>query len=136
MTCRARIVPAAMAAAVAAMAAAVAAMAAAVAAMAAAVAAMAAAVAAMAAAVAAIVAVAPSLAMAQQAGPALDDTQALGRRLFVQSCGVCHTSVQRGAPRYGPVLSRDSLGGQADVMREVIMNGTPRMPGFKHHFEN
>jgi len=90
----------------------------------------------MAAAVAAIVAVPPSLAMAQQAGPALDDTQVLGRRLFVQSCGVCHTSVQRGAPRYGPVLSRDSLGGQADVMREVIMNGTPRMPGFKHHFES
>src|SRR5829696_4363736 len=27
------------------------------------------------------------------------------------------------------------LGRQADVMREVISNGTPRMPGFKHHFE-
>ena len=92
--------------------------------------------AAMAAAVAAIVAVLPSFAMAQQPGPALDDTQALGRRLFVQSCGVCHTSVQRGAPRYGPILSRDSLGGQADVMREVISSGTPRMPGFKHHFES
>ena len=25
--------------------------------------------------------------------------------------------------------------GQDDVMREVISNGTPRMPGFKHHFE-
>jgi mono/diheme cytochrome c family protein len=77
----------------------------------------------------------PSLASAQQPGPALNDTQALGRRLFVQSCGVCHTSVQRGAPRYGPALSQESLGGQEDVMREVISNGTPRMPGFKHHFE-
>src|SRR3954471_4978240 len=77
----------------------------------------------------------PSLAMAQQPGPAPDDTQALGQRLFVQSCGVCHTSVQRGAPRYGPALSQDSMGGQEDVMREVISNGTPRMPGFKHHFE-
>ena len=36
---------------------------------------------------------------------------------------------------YGPPLSRASLGGQDDVMREVIANGTPRMPGFKYHFE-
>jgi mono/diheme cytochrome c family protein len=73
--------------------------------------------------------------MAQQPGPALNDTQTLGRTLFVQSCSVCHASVQRGAPRYGPALSQESLGGQEDVMREVISNGTPRMPGFKHHFE-
>ena len=65
----------------------------------------------------------------------LDETQGLGRRLFVQSCGVCHTGVQRGAALYGPALSQESLGGQADVMRAVIANGTPRMPGFRHHFE-
>ena len=74
---------------------------------------------------------------AQQAGSAdgLNDTQQMGRRLFVQSCGVCHTSVQRASALYGPALSQASLGGQDDVMREVISNGTPRMPGFKHHFE-
>jgi mono/diheme cytochrome c family protein len=33
------------------------------------------------------------------------------------------------------VLSKESLGGQVGVMREVISNGTPRMPGFKYHFE-
>jgi mono/diheme cytochrome c family protein len=32
-------------------------------------------------------------------------------------------------------LSQASLGGQEDVMREVIANGTPRMPAFKYHFE-
>jgi mono/diheme cytochrome c family protein len=32
----------------------------------------------------------------------------------------------------GPALSKESLGGQADVMAEVIGNGVPlRMPGFK-----
>ena len=36
---------------------------------------------------------------------------------------------------FGPALSKDSAGGRDDVMREVIMNGTPRMPGFKYHFE-
>jgi mono/diheme cytochrome c family protein len=39
------------------------------------------------------------------------------------------------SPLYGPALSHQSLGGQDDVMREVISNGTPRMPGFKHHFQ-
>jgi len=65
----------------------------------------------------------------------LNDKQLLGMRLFNQSCRVCHTKPQLSSPLYGPALSRQSLGGQDDVMREVISNGTPRMPGFKHHFE-
>ncbi len=39
------------------------------------------------------------------------------------------------SPLYGPQLSQNSSGGQEAVMREVISNGTPRMPGFKYHFE-
>jgi mono/diheme cytochrome c family protein len=66
---------------------------------------------------------------------ALDDSQLLGMRLFNQSCRVCHTKPQMVSPLYGPELSRSSLGGQETVMREVISNGTPRMPGFKYHFE-
>ncbi len=79
----------------------------------------------------------PHGALAQQsaAGTALTDTQRLGMRLFNQSCRVCHTKPQLASPLYGPALSRDSLGGQDDVMRQVISDGTPRMPGFKHHFE-
>ena len=72
----------------------------------------------------------------QGAGNArLNDKQLLGMRLFNQSCRVCHTKPQLTSPLYGPALSQKSLGGQDDVMREVISNGTPRMPGFKHHFE-
>jgi mono/diheme cytochrome c family protein len=66
---------------------------------------------------------------------ALDDRQLLGMRLFNQSCRLCHTKPQMVSPLYGPELSRSSLGGQDTVMREVISNGTPRMPGFKYHFE-
>jgi mono/diheme cytochrome c family protein len=77
----------------------------------------------------------PISAWAQTAHPPDESSEALGRRLFVQSCGVCHASVQRASALYGPALSKDSLGGQTDVMREVISNGTPRMPGFKHHFD-
>ena len=35
---------------------------------------------------------------------------------------------------FGPALSRETLGGRAELVREVISNGTPRMPGFKHNF--
>jgi mono/diheme cytochrome c family protein len=66
---------------------------------------------------------------------ALSDKELLGMRLFNQSCRVCHVKPQLTSPQYAPALSRDSLGGDAGTMREVISNGTPRMPGFKYHFE-
>ena len=73
---------------------------------------------------------AASAAFAQSAGkPDL----ATGRQHFEQSCGVCHTKPLITSGRFGPALSKESLGGQADVMAEVIGNGVPlRMPGFKH----
>ena len=77
---------------------------------------------------------APVIAIAEPA--ALDDTQQLGQRLFVQSCAVCHLKPQiTAAALYGPALSRDSAGGREDVMRQVIGDGTPRMPGFKYQYE-
>ena len=76
----------------------------------------------------------PLAATAQTAG-GTDQQQRLGMRLFNQSCRVCHTKPQLVSPQYGPVLSMNTLGGKAEVMREVIMNGTPRMPGFKYHFK-
>ena len=58
------------------------------------------------------------------AGASLDDTQKLGQRLFYQSCVVCHTKPQITSGQYGPVLSKDSLGGQEDAMRAFISTGT------------
>jgi mono/diheme cytochrome c family protein len=79
----------------------------------------------------------PQGAWAQPAetGTPLNDTQKLGQRLFYQSCVVCHTKPQITSGQYGPVLSKDSLNGQEDVMREFISTGTARMPGFKFQFE-
>jgi mono/diheme cytochrome c family protein len=68
-------------------------------------------------------------------GAALNDTQKLGQRLFYQSCVVCHTKPQITSGQYGPVLSKETLGGQEDAMRAFISNGTGRMPGFKFQFE-
>ena len=76
----------------------------------------------------------PIAAAAQPASGGNDQTM-LGMRLFNQSCRVCHTKPQLVSPQYAPVLSMSTLGGKADVMRDVIGNGTPRMPGFKYHFK-
>ena len=70
---------------------------------------------------------------------AYNDTQREGLRLFSQSCGVCRTVV------FGPAhpaissgagaVARETLGGDEELMREYIGNGTPRMPGFRFYFE-
>jgi len=86
--------------------------------------------------VVALLAAWPQAALSQQGSAPLNDRELLGMRLFNQSCRLCHTKPQLTSPLYGPALSRQSLGGQDTVMREVISNGTPRMPGFKHHFES
>ena len=60
--------------------------------------------------------------------------QQLGRRLFEQSCGVCHTRPTLISGMYGPELSRLNLGGQEELLRMFIGNGTARMPGFKYTY--
>lgn len=86
------------------------------------------------AAIAAVVVLAAANASAQQ--PQLNDSQKLGQSLFVQSCGVCHLKPQLNSPQFAPTLSRDSASGNEDAMRQVIANGTPRMPGFKYTFSD
>jgi mono/diheme cytochrome c family protein len=62
----------------------------------------------------------------------LNQTQTLGRRLVDQHCGVCHTRPTLVSGMYGPELSRETAGGREEVVREVVANGTQRMPGFKY----
>ena len=70
------------------------------------------------------------------AADTLSPQQLQGRNLFNQSCMVCHVKLQITSPaKYGPDLSKNVLGGREAVMREVISDGTPNMPGFKYHFE-
>jgi mono/diheme cytochrome c family protein len=72
---------------------------------------------------------------AQPSAEILTEAQQLGMRLYNQSCVVCHAKPQITSGQYGPTLSKESAGGREDVMRDVILNGTPRMPGFKYQFE-
>jgi len=70
------------------------------------------------------------------AADTLTPQQLQGRNLFNQSCMVCHVKLQITSPaKFGPDLSKNALGGQEAVIRDVISNGTPNMPGFKYHFD-
>jgi mono/diheme cytochrome c family protein len=71
-------------------------------------------------------------AFGQQASDGLTDQQRLGRQLLAQNCGVCHLPPARNAKTYGPVLHKGTSGGNNDLVRKVILEGTPRMPAFKY----
>jgi hypothetical protein len=69
----------------------------------------------------------PQLAAAQETRPTLSADELAGRALFVQHCGICQVRMQvTTGGQYGPVLSRASLGGQEDAMREFRDTTTQR----------
>jgi mono/diheme cytochrome c family protein len=78
----------------------------------------------------------PQTASAQAAGDNLNDTQRLGRQLLAQSCGVCHLPPALNARTYGPQLNKQSANGDDEIMRQYILEGTPRMPAFKHYLKD
>ena len=77
----------------------------------------------------------PQYAFAQQVPDNLNDQQRLGRQVLAQSCGVCHLPPARNARTYGPPLNKAAGGGDDGVMREYIVDGTPRMPAFKYFLQ-
>jgi len=65
----------------------------------------------------------------------LNDKQRHGRQLLAQSCGVCHLPPALNARTYGPPLNKNAGGGDDDIMRQYITDGTPRMPAFKYYLK-
>jgi mono/diheme cytochrome c family protein len=74
-------------------------------------------------------------AYAQQTGGDLNEMQLHGRQVFAQSCGVCHLQPSLGVKTYAPPLNKTSAAGNDDVMRAFIVNGSDRMPAFKHYLK-
>ena len=70
-----------------------------------------------------------------QDGALTSEAQLRGRQLLAQSCGICHLPPSLGAKTYGPALNKASTAGNDDLMRAFIVNGTPRMPAFKHYLQ-
>ncbi len=61
----------------------------------------------------------------------LNKTQTLGRRIYEQECGICHTQ-PTAYPMYGNLLYKDLVNGNEDAFRAYTQNGSKRMPGFKY----
>lgn len=79
-----------------------------------------------------------SAALAQEDahGPAtLNPVQTEGRRLYQQSCGVCHTRPTIIAPLFGPQLSKLAVEGPREAQaKKQIAEGSPNMPGFQYNY--
>jgi mono/diheme cytochrome c family protein len=75
----------------------------------------------------------PLTAHAQQANieKPLNDVQKLGQRVFQQRCGICHAPARPGFQMYGPALHKDLINGSEDAIKEMILSGSGKMPGFK-----
>jgi mono/diheme cytochrome c family protein len=75
----------------------------------------------------------PIAAGAQQADTPqpLTPTQKTGQRIFQQRCGVCHSMIAPAFPMYGPALYKGLVEGNEDAIRQMIREGTSRMPGFQ-----
>ena len=75
----------------------------------------------------------PLAASAQQvsAEKQLTDAQKLGHRVFEQRCGICHEQARAGFQTYAPLLYKDLVNGSEDAIKEIIRNGSAKMPGFK-----
>jgi mono/diheme cytochrome c family protein len=65
----------------------------------------------------------------------LTPAQELGRRVFQQRCGVCHTKVNLASPMYGISLNKELVDGNEKMIADYIRNGSKKMPGFKYGLE-
>ena len=72
-------------------------------------------------------------------GRSLNEQQVRGEGLFLQRCSLCHlTQAKRLLPdakTYGPSLTsllRDAGAAKEKAVREIILKGGPRMPGFQY----
>jgi mono/diheme cytochrome c family protein len=89
-----------------------------------------------------LVILSPLLVGAQQTAPTLTPQQTEGRGVFKQRCAVCHMSVVVGIVNgqsvmvstrmFGPTLFKDMVIGSEDSVRQQIMKGSDRMPGYQY----
>jgi mono/diheme cytochrome c family protein len=67
---------------------------------------------------------------------ALSPRQALGQRILLTSCGLCHTKPDLVNPHMAPPLSRATLAGDQAAMVQFIKQGTETMPGFRYTYSD
>ena len=63
----------------------------------------------------------------------LTETELLGRFRFKQRCALCHAAqTNLSTVTWGPLLTQRNVTGREAIVRERILEGSPRMPAFKY----
>ena len=68
-------------------------------------------------------------------GAGLTNQQLLGRQIMVQSCAVCHLPSAPDAKTFGPALNKVTIPEEDEAVRQTILEGGTRMPGFKYFLQ-
>lgn len=67
------------------------------------------------------------------AAKSLSKEEKMGQKIYVQRCSVCHLGLPPKYETYGPVLDQQIIAARGDAkVREKIMDGSQRMPGWKY----
>lgn len=71
------------------------------------------------------------------APPTLAPNELEGKRLFVQRCALCHDLLgQPASTTVGPWMDQTTVKARGEAaIRQKIMDGSRRMPGWKHTFD-
>jgi mono/diheme cytochrome c family protein len=72
---------------------------------------------------------------AQKANDNLTAQQRLGRQIVAQACAVCHLPAGPGAKTWGPALNKSTLPDDDETIRQNILEGNTRMPGFQYFLQ-
>jgi mono/diheme cytochrome c family protein len=64
-------------------------------------------------------------------GP-LTERELNGKKMLQQRCSICHLRQLPSDRMYGPPLNAGTVNGKEAAVRELILKGTPRMPGFQY----
>lgn len=70
--------------------------------------------------------------------PSLSEAEFAGKKLFVQRCALCHDLLgQPAASTVGPWVDGETLKARGEaVVRQQIMNGSRRMPGWRYTLDS
>jgi mono/diheme cytochrome c family protein len=72
----------------------------------------------------------------EKASDTLTAQQRLGRQSVAQYCSVCHLPAGPGAKTWGPALNKSTLPDDDETIRQNILEGNSRMPGFKYFLQS
>jgi hypothetical protein len=66
----------------------------------------------------------------------LTETELLGRFRFKQRCALCHAAqTNLSTVTWGPLLTQRNVTGREAMVRERVLEGSPRMPAFKYSLD-